>query len=345
MRRISFSSFFSRLILAILATLPILGVFSLSLSWAAGTVRVSLGPSVTTEMIAYYLRDSGIWKKWGGRVGIDFEVSFSRNANLQLAQKEMETVLLNPIDVARLVVYDGLEVVMWGKDSTSYEALYALADQAGENLRSFKGMKLVHPGWNTRGTRVGQVILAALWGLNVETDFQVVTAPWRIGPEKLVEKEADLALSAMPFVLKALRKKGLRKVGKSFAADWAEKNGNGRRLGGLFWTAWRNWLSQNEEKARALLAVWAEGMTYAHQNTGEWAQKYLPEAMRGATKEDARFFVQWFQEERPVYKTPALLAEDVEDEMSFLKLAVEQKLLRALPKSPLWRIVRPQQNP
>jgi ABC-type nitrate/sulfonate/bicarbonate transport system substrate-binding protein len=121
---------------------------------AAGTVRVALGPSVTTAMIAQYLEESGIWKAWGSRAGIDFRIGSARNANSRLAQKEEDVVLLSPIDVARLAVEDSLEVVIWGKDSTSYEALYTQAKQVGEAPRDFKGMRFVHPGWNTRGTRI-----------------------------------------------------------------------------------------------------------------------------------------------------------------------------------------------
>ncbi|MFQ5911934.1 MAG: hypothetical protein ACE5JS_01990 [Nitrospinota bacterium] len=296
---------------------------------------------MTTKMIALYLRDSGVWKKRGRRAGVDIEVKFSSDAQLRLAQKEAEAVLLSTIDVARLAVEDGLEVVIWGKDSTSYEAMYARADRPGENPRVFKGMRLVHPGWNTRATRIGQVVLAAVWGLNAETDFQVQTAPWRIGPEKLVEKEADVAINAMPFVLKPLHKKKLRRVGKSFATYWGERMGNGRQLGGLFWTAWRSWVSHEDKEARALLSAWAEGMRYAHQRTEEWAQTYLPAAVRGATKDEARFFARWFREERPVYRMPYLSAEDVRDETAFLKLAVAQKLVRAMPKNSLWQMVRP----
>jgi hypothetical protein len=185
------------------------------------------------------------------------------------------------------------------------------------------------------------VILAALWGLDPEKDFQVTTAPWRIGPEKLLGKEADVTLNAMPFVLKNLQAKKFRMVGKSFATAWAETRGKGRRLGGLFWAAWQAWLNQNLKPARALLGAWAEGMTYARRNTGPWAEKYLPAASRETSKEEIRYFARWFQEERPVYPTPYLSQADIEDETAFLKLAVKQKMVRAMPKKPIWQIVRP----
>ena len=328
------------------AVFILIAVFSLvayfpAASRAGGRVQVALGPSVTTDMIARYMRNSGILKKWGEEVGVDFEMKTTLSANLRIAQNQAQIVLLSTIDIARLAVDDGLELVIWGKDSTSYEGLYAKAGRPGESPGDFKGKRLVHPGWNTRATRIGKVILAALSGVEAETDFEIVTAPWRIGPEKLIEDEADVAINAMPFVLKSLLKKKLRSVGKSFAREWADKRGGGRRLGGLFWCAWQGWLDRETPKARALLDAWAEGMSYAHQQTQKWVQKYLPGSLRGATPEDIGYFVRWFQEEQPVYKTPYLSARDVEDETAFLKLAVQQKLVRALPKNSLWRVIRP----
>jgi hypothetical protein len=293
-------------------------------------------------MIALYLQDAGIWKKWGNQVGAEVQVKSTRNANLMIADGGAEAVLLSTIDVARLVVDDRLELSIFGKDSTSYEGLYARASRPETDPVKFRGSRLVHPGWNTRGTRIGQVILATLWGLNAGSDFSVVTSPWRIGPEKLLEKESDVSLNSMPFVLEHLRKKRLRRVGKSFAAAWAESRGNGRLLGGLFWTAWQTWVKQEPERVRALLAAWAEGMSFANRNTDVWTEKYLPMVRKGTTKEDTVFFAKWFREERPVYETPYLSAKDVEDENHFLKLAVAQKLVRKLPKETIWRIVRPQ---
>lgn len=332
-----------KLTVSAFAALAVLAVRPPTPSGAEETLRVALAPSVTTQMIAYYLRDSGIWKKWGGR-GVGFRVTFAHNTDLALAQKEAGVVLLSAIDVARLTVDDGLEILMFGKDSTSYEGIYARAAQPGKSPLDFRGTRLVHPGWDARGTRIGRVIFAALWDLDMEAGFQVVTAPWRVGPEMLVENEADLALNAMPFILSAWRDRKLRPVGKSFAAHWAEKRGRGRPLGGLFWTAWRGWLDQAEEKARALLAAWGEGMAYANQETEAWAERYLPEALRGASKGDARFFAQWFRRERPVYETPYLSPQDVKDETSFLRIVVEVKLVRALPRGPLWRIILPQKG-
>ena len=304
-------------------------------------VRVALGPSITTDMIGRHLLRTGVLKRWGEKADADIELTASRNANILLAQNKADIVLLSTIDVARLVLNDKLEIVIWGKESTSYESFYSKSGQPGDLPLDFKGKRLVHPGWNTRGTRIGQILLKSFWGLDAGADFQVVTVPWRIGPEKLLEDEADLAINAMPFVLNGLQKGVLRKVGKSFAGHWADLRGNGRRLGGLFWVSWQSWLQRERKRAFALLGAWAEGMQYSHTDTETWVREYLPLVMRGADKESVRFFLDWVRREQPVYASPYLSAEDIEDENQFLRLAVQSKLIRRMPDRPIWEVVRP----
>ena len=70
-------------------------------SRAAGRVQVALGPSVTTDMIARHLRDSGILKKWGAEAGVDFEMKTTLNANLRIAKNQSQIVLMSTIDTLR----------------------------------------------------------------------------------------------------------------------------------------------------------------------------------------------------------------------------------------------------
>lgn len=332
---------FRWLLSAFLAGLWVLGWSAPPARGERAKVRVALGPSITTDMIGRHLLRTGVLKRWGEKADAEIELKTSGNPNILLAQNKADVVLLSTIDVTRLVQNDKLEIVIWGKESTSYESFYSKTGQPEVLPLNFKGKRLVHPGWNTRGTRIGQVLLKSLWGLDAEADFQVVTAPWRIGPDKLLEGEADLAINAMPFVLKGLQKGVLREVGKSFAGHWADLRGNGRRLGGLFWVSWQSWLQRERKRALALLGAWAEGMQYSHSDTKTWVRENLPLVMRGADKESIRFFLDWVRREQPIYASPYLSEEDIEDENQFLRLAVQSKLIHKMPDRPIWEMVRP----
>lgn len=317
-------------------------LLSLSVQAETEKVRIALGSSITTDMIGRYLLHEKILKKWGENAEIAFDLTTNRNPKILLTQNKAEIVLLSTIDVARLISDDNLEIVIWGKESTSYESLYTKTSLPGLFPTSFKGKRLVHPGWDTRGTRVGQVILENFWGLDVETDFQVVTAPWRVGPEKLSIGEADIAISTMPFVLKGLQEGQLRSVGKSFAWQWAETEGSGRRLGGLFWVSWKNWLFRERKSALAFLGAWTEGMQYASVKMETWVREYLPRTVRGTGKKSTQFFLNWVRRERPFYTSPFLATGDIESENRFLRLAVKSKLIHEMPEYSMWKIIRSQ---
>ncbi len=317
-------------------------ILSLSVQAETGRVRVVISPSITADMINRYLIREKILEKWKENTGIAFDLKTSRNTKILLTQNEADIVLLSTIDVARLILDDNLEIVIWGKESTSYESLYTKVTHPGLFPTSFKGERLVHPGWDTRGTRIGQVIFGNLWGLDIESNFQVVTSPWRVGPEKLSAGEADIAISTMPYVLKGLQEGRLRRVGKSFAWQWAETEGNGERLGGLFWASWKNWLLRERKSALAFLGAWAEGMQYASVKTEVWVRKYLPLAVRGTDKKSAKFFLDWVRRERPFYASPYLLMGDVENENRFLRLAVKGRLIQKMPEHSMWKVIRPQ---
>ena len=225
-------------------------------------VRVALGPSITTDMIGRHLLRTGVLKRWGEKADAEIELKTSGNPNILLAQNKADVVLLSTIDVTRLVQNDKLEIVIWGKESTSYESFYSKTGQPEVLPLNFKGKRLVHPGWNTRGTRIGQVLLKSLWGLDAEADFQVVTAPWRIGPDKLLEGEADLVINAMPFVLIRIAEgssQGSREELCRALGRFARKR---QKAGGLFWVSWQSWLQRERKRALALLGAWAEGMQY-----------------------------------------------------------------------------------
>lgn len=305
-------------------------------------VRVAIFPFGPTVMIAQYLTDAGLWGKWGERAGVVFEPVYVRDDFSQFSERKVDVVQLSPLEVARLKGDQGWEVVMWGRDGTASHGLYVRSDSKIGSIEELSGLTLAHPGFATGSTQLAEILFQDWWGLELGKDFQLINAPWAIVPELVAEGTAAGGLSLMPYTLNLWRDNAIRPLLVSYSSEWAKRRGTDHHLAMSVWASWKDWVEGHPDAARALLGAWAEGMTYAHTKTEEWAQKYLELTLPGAGEEEARFFAKWFKEQQPIYQTPYLDETFIEEEEAFLNLALKSEAIRSGGLKGIWQIIKPE---
>lgn len=303
-------------------------------------VRVVIFPFGPTVMIAHYLVDAGLWKKWGERFGVEFSLAFARDDFARFSERQADVIQLSPLEVARAKGEEGWEWVMWGRDGTASQGLYVRNDSKVGSIQELKGSTLVHPGWDTGTTQLAQILFRHWFGLELGRDFRLVSVPWEVGPRMVAEGGAAGGLSLMPYTLNPWRDKTIRPLLASYAEEWAKRRGTGHPLAMGLWVSWAGWLGRHEGAARALLGAWAEGMAYAHTRTEEWSKRYLGLTLPGAGNGQVRFFAEWFEKSPPTYRTPYLDETFIQEEEAFLNLALKANLIKSRGLQGIWRIIK-----
>ncbi|MDP6088221.1 MAG: hypothetical protein QGG90_04845 [Nitrospinota bacterium] len=310
--------------------------------YAAKTVRAGLFPFGPGRLVDEYIVDSGIVKKWGAKIGVDFKVSHPRDDFAAFMGKSVQIVALSTLEVGRLVGDEGHDIVMWGKQVDAYIDMYVRGDSPYKSPADLKGKKIVIPGWDTGTAQMGIILFKKWYGLDMKKDFKVVTAPWPVGPQLLAKGDVEMSLNLMPVTLDLWKTGRIRPVLATYATEWAKRRGSGHHLSIGSFTSWGKWLRGNENAARAWLGAFTEGMRYAHSNTEAFCKRYRNLIKKNATDAQVDFFVKWLNKYTVLYKDAYLTQNFIDEETAFLKMAAKEGFVKPGGLSPkIWKIVKP----
>jgi ABC-type nitrate/sulfonate/bicarbonate transport system substrate-binding protein len=310
-------------------------------AFAAKKVKIGLFPFGAGRMVDQYILDNGIHKKWGAKIGVEFEISHPRDDFAAFMGKSVNIVALSTMEVARVVADEGYDLTMYGRQVDAFTTMYVRKDSAYKGPGDLKGKKIVHPGWDTGSAQMGSILLKEWYGIDMKKDFRVVTAPWPVGPQLLAKGDVEMSINLVPLTMKLEMDGKIRPLFPGYAKEWAKRRGTGHHLTITNFTSWGKWLNNNEEAARAWLGLYSEGMKYAHENTLEWAKTYRNFITKNATDAQVKWFAGWLKDTGVVYQNAYIDQKFVEEENAFLRLGIKAGVLKpSVINSKIWRTLK-----
>jgi ABC-type nitrate/sulfonate/bicarbonate transport system substrate-binding protein len=286
------------------------------------------------------MKDQGIYKKWGDKIGVEYAVSSPQDDFAAFMGRSVDVASFAPLELTRLKAAEGKHVVIFGRYITNTIGWYVRGDSTAKTPADLTGKKLGIPGWDTAAAQVAEVIFKELWGLNMKKDFQVHIGPWPALPKLLAKGEVDLCFSLMPLTLKPWMEGKIKPIWETVGIEYA-KHSNGYMSGVQFFCGWKDWLDKNEDVASNLLSAYQEGIDYTYANTNEWLKKYMPTAVKDLTDEQVRFTAKHYLNSEFLYKNVYLEQSYLDQEVKFLKKA---EALGILPKGSvtmdIFRLIR-----
>jgi ABC-type nitrate/sulfonate/bicarbonate transport system substrate-binding protein len=291
-------------------------------------IKISQFPVGPSTWSAKNMIDSGIYKKWGDKIGVEYQVKYPQDDFAAFMGRSVDIASFAPLEVTRLLVDEGKEIVIFGKYISNVIGWFVSADSTAKTPADMKGMKIGIPGWDTAAAQVAAVIMKDLWNLDMKKDFEIFTAPWPALPKLLAKGDIDMCFSLMPLVMKDWMGGRIKPLYETIGMEYA-KHMNGYLGGVQFFCAWKDWYEENEETAVNFLSAYQEGIGYTLSNTDEWLQKYMPTEIKGMTKEQLEFMKAHYLKVKFLYYPVYLDEKFVKEELAFLKKAED---LGFLPK-------------
>lgn len=276
-----------------------------------------VGPSAWS---AKNMIDAGIYKKWGDKIGVEYEVKYPQDDFAAFMGRSVDIASFAPLEVTRLLADEGKEIVIFGKYITNVIGWFVSADNNAKTPADMKGMKIGIPGWDTAAAQVAAVIMKDLWNLNMKEDFEIFTAPWPALPKLLAKGDIDMCFSLMPLVMKDWMGGKIKPMYETIGMEY-QKHMNGYMGGVQFFCAWKDWFEENKDVAENFLSAYQEGIGYTYSNTDEWLKKYMPTEVKEMTKEEMEFMKEHYLKVKFLYYPVYLDENFVQEELEFLKKA------------------------
>ncbi len=264
------------------------------------------------------MKDKGIYKKWGDKIGVEYAVSVPQDDFAAFMGRSVDVASFAPLELARLKAAEGKHVVIFGRYITNTIGWYVRGDSTAKTPADLKGKKLGIPGWDTAAAQVAEVIFKELWGLNMKKDFEVYIGPWPALPKLLAKGDVDLCFSLMPLTLKPWMAGKIKPIWETVGIEYA-KHSQGYMSGVQFFCAWKDWLDKNEDVARNLLNAYQEGIDYTYAQTVPWLTEYMPTAIKDVTEEQVNFMAQHYLRSDFLFKKVHLDEGYLKQEIEFLK--------------------------
>ena len=316
---------------------------TLFLSLVVFPLTVQAGPKLKTVkmviprgsvfVLSYYgARDAGIFRKHGIDAEVDARPFAGFMAGLPSRQVLVATYAgLNGIEQMN----EGKDLVMIGGGLTNMQDVWVRKDSPIKEMTDLKGKKF---GIFSRGAGASkslQVLLMDAFNLDLNKDTQLIEVAAPALTALLDKGEVDAMFNLSSLSIAAASQPD--KYRMLFSPDdyWKEKTGQP-----LLWSgptmAWRDWVDEDRQRAKNLVAALHESWQWLRQNSDETIEKYgklagVQNAAEAATLkkmlQEGRIFLERWDD------------KVVDAQWKFLELAKQTGIIKAVPAKDKYALV------
>lgn len=311
-----------------------LGVFA-AVSNAASelkTVKMVI-PRGSTFVLSYNgARDAGIFRKHGIEVEVDARPFAGFMAGLPSRQVLVGTYAgLNAIEQMN----EGKDMVVIGGGLTNMQDVWVRKDSPIKKMTDLKGKKFGVWSRGAGATKSLQVLAMDAFKLDLNKDTEVIEVAGPALMALLDNGEVDAMFNLSSLSINAASQPDKYRVLFSPDDYWKEKTGER-----LVWSAptiaWRDWVNEDRQRAKNLVAALHESWQWLRQNSDKTIEKYgklagVQNAAEAATlkkmlKEGGIFLDRW---------DPKV----VDAQWKFLDLAKQAGIIKAVPAKDKYALV------
>jgi len=296
------------------------------------TVKVVI-PRGSTFVLSYFgARDAGIFRKHGINIEVDARPFAGFMAGLPSRHVQVGTYAgLNAIEQMN----EGIDMVVIGGGLTNMQDVWVRKDSPIKKMTDLKGKKFGIWSRGAGASRSLQVLVLDAFKLDLDKDTQVieVAAPALMALLNKGEVDAMFNLSSLS-IAAASQPDKYRML---FSPDdyWKEKTGEP-----LLWSAptiaWRNWVDEDRQRAKNVVAALHESFQWLRQNSDKTIEKYgklagVQNAAEAATLkkmlQEGRIFLERWD------------PKVVDAQWKFLQLAKDAGIIKAVPAKDKYALV------
>lgn len=311
-----------------------LAVFTAA-SYAASdlkTVKMVI-PRGSTFVLSYNgAKDAGIFSKHGIEVEVDARPFAGFMAGLPSRQVLVGTYAgLNAIEQMN----DGKDMVVIGGGLTSMQDVWVRKDSPIKKMTDLKGKKFGVWSRGAGATKALQVLAMDGFKLDINKDTEVIEVAGPALMALLDKGEVDAMFNLSSLSIAAASQPDKYRVLFSPDDYWKEKTGER-----LVWSAptiaWRDWVDEDRQRARNLVAALHESFQWLRQNSDKAVEKYGKLAgvqtpaeaatLKKMLKEGGIFLDRW---------DPKV----VDAQWKFLDLAKQAGIIKAVPAKEKYALV------
>ena len=228
-------------------------------------------PRGSTFVLSYYgARDAGIFRKHGIDAGVDARPFAGFMAGLPSRQVLVGTYAgLNAIEQ----INEDKDLVVIGGGLTSMQDVWVRKDSPIQKVTGLRGKKFGVWSRGAGATKALQVLLMDAFKLDLTKDTQVIEVAGPALMALLDRGEVDAMFNLSSLSIDAASQPDKYRLLFSPDDYWKEKTGER-----LVWSAptiaWRDWIDEDRERAKNLVAALHESWQWLRQNSDKAIEKY-----------------------------------------------------------------------
>ncbi|MDH3442378.1 MAG: ABC transporter substrate-binding protein [Deltaproteobacteria bacterium] len=308
------------LLIALSAVFPRISVAASSLK----TVKMVI-PRGSVFVLSYFAaKDAGIFSKHGINVDVDPRPFGAFVAGLPSRQVLVGTYAgLNAIDQMN----QGKDMVVIGGGLTSMQDVWVLKNSPIKQMTDLRGKKLGVFSRGAGAVKGLEVLSVDAFKLNITKDTQLTEVAGPALNALLDKGEIDAMFNLSSFSISAASQPDKYRVLFSPDDYWKEKTGE-RLVWSAPTVAWRDWVDEDRERAKNLVAALHESWDWLRENSDKAVKKYgklagVQTSAEAATikkmlKEGGIFLSKWDD-------------KVVDAQWQFLDLAKKAGIIKAVP--------------
>jgi ABC-type nitrate/sulfonate/bicarbonate transport system substrate-binding protein len=318
-----------------LGALVVFSVMSAAASHAASDLKTvkTVIPRGSTFVLSYYgAKDAGIFRKHGIDIDVDARPFAGFMAGLPSRQVLVGTYAgLNAVEQMN----GGKDLVVIGGGLTTMQDVWVRKDSPIKKMTDLKGKKFGIWSRGAGASKSLQVLVKDAFKLDLNKDTELIEVAGPALMALLDRGEVDAMFNLSSLSIAAASQPD--KYRMLFSPDdyWKEKTGER-----LVWSAptiaWRDWIDQDRQRAKSLVAGLHESWQWLRQNSDKTVEKYgklagVQSAAEAATlkkmlQEGGMFLERW---------DPKV----IDAQWKFLDLAKEAGIIKAVPAKDKYALV------
>lgn len=297
-------------------------------------IEIPIGAAPTSSIPFIVARELGFDEEYGIKF-VPHVMGYAEEEKFFMAH-QAPIGIASPWEAADMVA-SGMPVVFLSNDGAIrfFNGLFVRAEDYPKPYSSPKdliGKAVGNPGWGSATTQAYEVLLKAVYGIDMKKDFENKIAESAALIPALDKGEVEAAILFSGHTLSALAS-GKYKMLANPADIWEKKTGQPLTVTGL--VAWKDWLEKNPEVAKAITAALRKAVDWMRAHPEEFVKEggkfYSNAKLAGWTRNEAtkKLVGRWLAEGK--YFIYGYTQKWIDANYEFIKLMYEAGILKKLP--------------
>jgi NitT/TauT family transport system substrate-binding protein len=312
------------IILAVLGLLLTIFVSPPAVAQDLKTVKIVV-PRGTVFPLSYLGgKDAGIFQKHG----IDVQVDLRPFKGYVASLPSRETLVTSYPGLSAIVrINQGMDLVVFGGGLTVMQEVFVPIDSPLKSIPELRGKRFGIWSSGAGSVKSMRAAVADAFGLDLFKDAKIVEAPPPALMGLVDKGEVDAFMNVSSMTIRALARPDKYRSIFSPNDYWKQKTGFP-----VMWSAplvaWREWIQEDPERAKKLVAAVHESFTWLRQNADVAMGKYGKLAAV-KTPAEANIYKRWLKENRVLLTRWD--SKVVDAEWQFLEVAKKVGVLKKVP--------------